>query len=99
MSMRHLKYNSLILAETIYRHVGDQPFVISDLRDQGVIPMDLSVGSALNDLRNNHYIESMEGFRRAHYSNVTKRRMYWRFTRKFLDNAQYITRVAEGVKI
>lgn len=99
MAMKHIRYKSLVLAETIYQHIGDQPFVISDLRDQGVIPEDMSVGSSLNDLRDSHYIESVEGFRRSHYSKITKRRMYWRFTPEFMAKAQLITRVASGVKI
>lgn len=98
MAMKHIRYKSLVLAETIYQHVGDQPFVISDLRKTGGIPADMSVGSSLNDLRDSHYIESVEGFRRSHYSNITKRRMYWRFTSTFMNKAQLITRVAAEVK-
>src|SRR5512139_1389372 len=98
MAMKHIRYKSLVLAETIYQHVGNQPFVISDLREQGIIPAGMSVGSSLNDLRDSHYIESVEGFRRSHYSNVTKRRMYWRFTTAFLNKATIITQFAAEVK-
>ena len=83
MAFKHIKYNSLVLAETIYSHVKDQPFAIQELRKKGVISMDARVGSAMDDLRNAHYIESVEGFRRSHYSKVTKRWMYWRFTPSF----------------